>query len=93
MVVALFSMYFMMSCFFGSALYFTMYNMGSDSYYATVSNLLSAAQVITMFITPFIMKKVSKTRHYLRIICRKRHRIRMWSGDDVRTSAGGNHLW
>ena len=39
-------MYFMMSCFFGSALYFTMYNMGSDSYYATVSNLLSAAQVI-----------------------------------------------
>lgn len=65
MVVALFSMYFMMSCFFGSALYFTMYNMGSDSYYATVSNLLSAAQVITMFITPFIMKKVSKRNLFM----------------------------
>ena len=30
MVVALFSMYFMMSCFFGSALYFTKYNMGNE---------------------------------------------------------------
>lgn len=29
MVIALFSMYFMMSCFFGSALYFTKYNMGN----------------------------------------------------------------
>lgn len=65
MVIALFSMYFMMSCFFGSALYFSMYNMGSDSYYATVSNLLSAAQVITMFITPFIMKKVSKRNLFM----------------------------
>ena len=60
MVVSLFAMYFMMSCFFGSAVYFTMYNMGSDSYYAMVSNLLSIFQIITLFITPFIMKKVSK---------------------------------
>lgn len=60
MVIAIFSMYFMMSCFFGSAFYFTMYNMGSDSYYAMVSNLLSIAQIVTLFITPFIMKKVSK---------------------------------
>lgn len=29
MVVSLFAMYFMMSCFFGSAVYFTMYNMGN----------------------------------------------------------------
>ena len=60
MVVSLFAMYFMMSCFFESAFYFTMYNMGSDSYYAMVSNLLSIFQIITLFITPFIMKKVSK---------------------------------
>lgn len=60
MVVSLFAMYFMMSCFLGSAVYFTMYNMGSDSYYAMVSNLLSIFQIITLFITPFIMKKVSK---------------------------------
>lgn len=60
MVISIFSMYFMMSTFYGSALYFTMYNMGSDGYYATVSNLVSAFQIITLFITPFIMKKVSK---------------------------------
>lgn len=62
MVISVFAMYFMMSCFFGSAVYFTMYNMGSDSYYATVSNLLSLAQIITLFVTPFVMKKISK-RH------------------------------
>lgn len=45
MVISLFSMYFMMSCFFGSAVYFTMYNMGNDGYYAMVSNLLSIATV------------------------------------------------
>ena len=60
LVITIFAMYFMMSTFFGSAVYFTMYNMGSDSYYAMVSNLLSVAQIVTLFITPFIMKKVSK---------------------------------
>lgn len=65
LVIAIFSMYFMMSCFFGSAVYFSMYNMGSDSYYATVSNLLSIAQIVTLFVTPFIMKKVSKRYLFL----------------------------
>ena len=60
MVISVFSMYFMMSCFFGSALYFTKYNMGNDGQYAMVSNLLSIAQIATLFITPFIMKKMSK---------------------------------
>ena len=60
LVITIFAMYFMMSTFFGSAVYFTMYNMGSDSYYVMVSNLLSVAQVVTLFITPFIMKKVTK---------------------------------
>ena len=60
MVVNLFAMYFMMSCFFGSALYFTKYNMGNENQYAMVSNLLSIAQIVTLFATPFIMKKVSK---------------------------------
>ena len=65
MVIALFSMYFMMSCFFGSALYFTKYNMGNEDQYVMVSNLLSAFQVITMFATPFIMKKVSKRNIFM----------------------------
>lgn len=37
-----------------------MYNMGNDGYYAMVSNLLSIAQIATLFITPFLMKKISK---------------------------------
>lgn len=65
MVISIFSMYFMMSTFYGSAVYFTMYNMGSDSYYAMVSNLVSAFQIITLFITPCVMKKVSKRYLFL----------------------------
>lgn len=60
LVISVFSMYFMMSTFFGSAVYFTMYNMGNDDYYAMVSNLLSIAQIVTLFITPFLMKITSK---------------------------------
>lgn len=60
MSLNLFSMFFMMSSFFGSALYFTKYNMGDENQYAMVANLLSGAQIATLFITPFIMKKVSK---------------------------------
>ena len=65
MVISVFAMYFMMSTFFGSAVYFTMYNMGNDGYYAMVSNLLSIAQIVTLFITPFLMKKVSKRNLFL----------------------------
>lgn len=65
MVISVFVMYFMMSTFYGSAVYFTMYNMGDDGYYVMVSNLLSIAQVVTLFITPFIMKKVSKRYLFL----------------------------
>ena len=65
MVIALFALYFMMSCFFGSALYFTKYNMGNENQYAMVSNLLSAAQIITMFVTPLLMKKISKRNVFM----------------------------
>ena len=68
-VVALFSVYFMLSCFGGSALYFTMYNMGNDGYYTMVANLLSFTQIITLFITPFIMKKVSKRYLFMIGMC------------------------
>ncbi len=64
-VCCLFSMYFMMSCFYGSAVYFTKYNLGNEGYYATVSNLVSLSQIITMFTTPFIMRKVSKRNVFL----------------------------
>ena len=65
MLISILAMYFMMSCFFGSAVYFTMYNMGNDGYYAMVSNLLSIAQIATLFITPFLMKKISKRNLFM----------------------------
>lgn len=60
MVATIFVSYFMMSCFYGAAMYYAMYNMGSDSYYAGVANALSVAQIVTLFITPFLMKRFSK---------------------------------
>ncbi len=65
LVISIFAMYFMMSTFFGSAVYFAMYNMGNDDYYAMVSNLLSIAQIVTLFITPFLMKKISKRNLFM----------------------------
>lgn len=60
MVLCLFIIYFMMSCFFGSAFYFAQYNMGDERHYAMIANVLSIAQIATMFVTPFLMKKMSK---------------------------------
>lgn len=59
-VLCMFVMYFMMSCFYGSAFYFAQYNMGNGDYYTMVANVLSIAQIATMFVTPFLMKKLSK---------------------------------
>lgn len=59
-VIVMFVMYFMMSCFFGSAAYYAQYVMGDISYYAPLSNALSVSQIVTMFITPFVMKKLGK---------------------------------
>lgn len=60
MVLFLFSLYFMMSTFFGSAYYFCQYVLGNEGSYALVSNSLSIAQIAMMFVTPFIMKKIGK---------------------------------
>ena len=60
MVCNLFFMFFMMSIFFGTVLFFTKYNMGNENQYAMVANLLSGTQIVTLFITPFLMKKISK---------------------------------
>lgn len=60
MVIFLFTMYFMMSTFYGSNYYFAQYVLGDENSYAAISNALSVAQVVMMFITPFIMKKIGK---------------------------------
>ena len=62
LVIAIFAMYFMMSCFFGSAVFFAQYNVGNAGKYAIISNCLSIAQITFLFVTPFIMKKVSKKK-------------------------------
>ncbi|MDO4307820.1 MAG: glycoside-pentoside-hexuronide (GPH):cation symporter [Eubacteriales bacterium] len=60
MVIFLFCLYFMMSTFFGSAYYFAQYVLGDETVFAATSNALSMAQIVMMFITPFIMKKIGK---------------------------------
>ncbi len=60
MVVFLFSLYFMMSTFFGSAYYFAQYVLGDEGAYTITANSLSMAQMGMMFVTPFIMKKIGK---------------------------------
>ncbi len=60
MVIFLFSLYFMMSTFFGSAYYFAQYVLGDESAYSITANSLSMAQIVMMFITPFIMAKIGK---------------------------------
>lgn len=65
LVIATFCMYFMMSTFYGSAVYFAQYKLGDPNKYTPISNYLSIAQIVTMFITPFIMKKLSKKNLFL----------------------------
>ena len=60
MVVLMFSLYFMMSTFFGANYYFSQYVLGSEESYATLANVLSLAQMGIMFVTPIIMLKISK---------------------------------
>ncbi len=66
MVIFLFSLYFMMSTFFGGNFYFASYVLESEGSYSALSNALSLAQMGMMFLTPMIMKKVSK--RYLAMI-------------------------
>lgn len=65
LVICMFVMYFMMSCFYGSAVYFAQYILGDTSHYTPISNYLSMAQIATMFITPFIMKKLKKRQLFM----------------------------
>ena len=65
LVINIFVMYFMMSCFYGSAVYYAQYVLGDQSYYTPISNYLSIAQICTLFCTPFIMKKLSKRNTFL----------------------------
>ena len=59
-VIMMFVMYFMMSTFFGGNYYFSQYVMGDPGSYAILSNALSLSQMGIMFVTPIIMRKISK---------------------------------
>jgi GPH family glycoside/pentoside/hexuronide:cation symporter len=60
MVIFLFVLYFMMSTFFGSNLYFAKYVLGREEKYSIIANALTIAQIGMMFITPFVMKVIGK---------------------------------
>jgi GPH family glycoside/pentoside/hexuronide:cation symporter len=60
MVIFLFVLYFMMSTFFGSNLYFATYVLNDADSYSIIANALTLAQIGMMFVTPFVMKKVGK---------------------------------
>jgi GPH family glycoside/pentoside/hexuronide:cation symporter len=60
MVIYLFVLYFMMSTFFGSNVYFATYVLGDADSYTIIANSLTLAQISMMFVTPFVMKKVGK---------------------------------
>ena len=65
MVICMFAMYFMMSCFFASALFYAKYNLLAEDKFSIISNALSVAQIATMFVTPFIMKLIGKRRLFM----------------------------
>lgn len=59
-VLQLFTIYFMMATFYGSNLYYADYVLGNSDAFATISNAMTIAQIVIMFITPFMMKKIGK---------------------------------
>lgn len=59
-VIVMFSIYFMMSVFFGSNYYFTEYVLENSGVYSQLLNILSMSQLAIMFVTPFIMRKMPK---------------------------------
>lgn len=65
LVICLFVMYFMMSTFYGSAVYFAQYVLGDANVFTPISNYLSIAQIATMFVTPFLMKKLTKRQLFM----------------------------
>jgi GPH family glycoside/pentoside/hexuronide:cation symporter len=64
-LILILAMYFMMSCFFGSAAYFAQYAIGDVNKYTIISNCLSVAQIACLFVTPFIMKVLSKRNVFI----------------------------
>lgn len=60
MVIFLFSLYFMMSTFFGGNYYYAQYVLNAEESYSKLSNALSLAQMGLMFVAPFVMKKIGK---------------------------------
>ena len=59
-IILMFMLNIMMSTFFGSGVYFAQYGLNNTDLYTPLANALSMAQILTMFATPFIMRKLSK---------------------------------
>lgn len=59
-IILMFMLNIMMTTFFGSGVYFAQYRLNNTDLYTPLSNALSMAQILTMFVTPFVMRKISK---------------------------------
>lgn len=59
-IILMFMLNIMMSTFFGSGVYFAQYRLNNTDLYTPLANALSMAQILTMFATPFVMRKMSK---------------------------------
>lgn len=60
MLLFMFMLNIMMSTFFGTGVYFAQYRLNNADLYSPIANGLSFAQIAIMFVTPFLMVKLSK---------------------------------
>lgn len=60
LLMYMFLLNIMMSTFFGSGVYFAQYSLNDADLYTPIANALSMAQIGIMFVTPFVMKVMSK---------------------------------
>lgn len=60
LIIFMFVLYFLMSTFYGAGFYYAQYVVKDEGAYTPITNFLSMAQIGIMFVTPLIMKKISK---------------------------------
>ncbi len=65
MAFGLFVMYFEMSVFFGSTVYYAQYTLGDVNQVGAIFNALTIFQIGTMCLTPFVMKFIGKHKAYM----------------------------
>lgn len=65
MSFCLFTMYFVMSIFFGSTAYYAQYTIGDIDKVSIIFNALTIAQIAILCLCPFFIKKIGKHKSYM----------------------------